>query len=79
MSNIGCCGLEHRQGQSADYSENDCYADTTERDDSTSGTGHRTAGAGDSLTGTGYCITGTAGTCWGPAQPELPEEASSSS
>ncbi|GJX79830.1 hypothetical protein Tco_0327979, partial [Tanacetum coccineum] len=45
---------------------------TTERDDSTSGTGHHTAGAGDSFTGTGdditgagYCITGTAGTRWG--------------
>ncbi|GKF65089.1 hypothetical protein Tco_0188537, partial [Tanacetum coccineum] len=45
---------------------------TTERDDSTSGTGHYTAGAGDSLTGTGdditgagYCITGTTGTRWG--------------
>ncbi|GKE65074.1 hypothetical protein Tco_1519235, partial [Tanacetum coccineum] len=59
---------------------------TTKRDDSTSGTGHHTAGAGGSLTGTGdgitgagYCITGTAGTRWGPAQPELPEEAGSSS
>ncbi|GKA25622.1 hypothetical protein Tco_0711731 [Tanacetum coccineum] len=45
---------------------------TTERDDSTSGTGHHPAGAGDSLTGTGdditgagYCLTGTAGTRWG--------------
>ncbi|GJV99036.1 hypothetical protein Tco_1554288 [Tanacetum coccineum] len=44
---------------------------TTERYDSTSGTGHHTAGAGDSLTGIGdsitrtcYCITGTAGTRW---------------
>ncbi|GKG55749.1 hypothetical protein Tco_0574643 [Tanacetum coccineum] len=58
--------------QLADYSDIDCYADTTERDDSTSGTGHHTTGAG-------YCITRTTGTCWGPAQPELPEEAGSSS
>ncbi|GJU53556.1 hypothetical protein Tco_1227270, partial [Tanacetum coccineum] len=42
----------------ADYSDIDCYADTTERDDSTLGTGHHTAGAGDSLTGTGDGITG---------------------
>ncbi|GJY33906.1 putative reverse transcriptase domain-containing protein [Tanacetum coccineum] len=45
---------------------------TTERDGSTSGTGHHTAGAGDSLigigndiTGAGYYITGTAGAQWG--------------
>ncbi|GJU73408.1 hypothetical protein Tco_1264813, partial [Tanacetum coccineum] len=44
--------------QSADYSDIDCYADTTERDDSTSGTGHHTAGAGDSLTGIGDSIAG---------------------
>ncbi|GJR20313.1 hypothetical protein Tco_0968840 [Tanacetum coccineum] len=34
---------------------------------------------GDSTTGTGYRTTGTAGTAGGPAQPELPEEAGSSS
>ncbi|GKG28196.1 hypothetical protein Tco_0406523, partial [Tanacetum coccineum] len=51
------------------YSDLDCYADTIERDGSTSGTGHHPAGAGDSLTGTGeditgagYCLIGTAGT-----------------
>ncbi|GKE99332.1 hypothetical protein Tco_0022683, partial [Tanacetum coccineum] len=51
----------------AAYSDLDCYADTTERDDSTSRTGHHTARVGDSLTRTGdgitgtcYCITGTA-------------------
>ncbi|GKE22550.1 hypothetical protein Tco_1434062, partial [Tanacetum coccineum] len=61
-----------RQRAISDYSDLDCYADTTERDDSTAGTGHHTAGAGDSLTGigdditgAGYCITGTAGTRWG--------------
>ncbi|GKA41528.1 hypothetical protein Tco_0734188, partial [Tanacetum coccineum] len=50
----------------------DCYADTIEIDDSTSGIGHHTAGAcdgftgaGDSITGAGYCITGTARTHWG--------------
>ncbi|GJZ17685.1 putative reverse transcriptase domain-containing protein [Tanacetum coccineum] len=56
--------------------------DTTERDDSTSGTGHHTAGAGDSFTGTGDGITGqvttlqgTAGIRWGyQHSPELPEE-----
>ncbi|GJX37318.1 hypothetical protein Tco_0250621 [Tanacetum coccineum] len=49
-----------------------CYADTIERDDSTSGTGHHTTGAGDSfagtgdgITGAGCCVTGTAGTRWG--------------
>ncbi|GJY13723.1 hypothetical protein Tco_0383032 [Tanacetum coccineum] len=58
--------------RTADYSDIDCYADTTERDDSTSGIGHHAAGAGDSLTGigdgitgAGYYITGTAGTRWG--------------
>ncbi|GJS52381.1 hypothetical protein Tco_0625743 [Tanacetum coccineum] len=63
---------ELQSADSTDYSDVDCYADTTERDDSTSGTGHHTAGAGDSFTGTGdditgagYCITGTAGTRWG--------------
>ncbi|GJW32456.1 hypothetical protein Tco_0052488 [Tanacetum coccineum] len=55
----------------------DCYADTTERRRSTSGTGHHTAGAGDSLTGTGDCIsrgrllpTWTTGTAGGPAPPK---------
>ncbi|GKG48470.1 hypothetical protein Tco_0510355, partial [Tanacetum coccineum] len=38
---------------------------TTERDGSTSGTGHHPAGAGDNLTGTGDDITGTAGIRWG--------------
>ncbi|GJY73697.1 hypothetical protein Tco_0478128 [Tanacetum coccineum] len=42
-----------------DYSDIDYYADTTERDDSTSGTGHHTVGGGDSLTRTGDGITGT--------------------
>ncbi|GJV39471.1 reverse transcriptase domain-containing protein [Tanacetum coccineum] len=58
--------------RTTDYSDIDCYVDTTERDDSTSGTGHHTTGASDSLTRTGdgiigacYCITGTAGTRWG--------------
>ncbi|GJV48569.1 putative reverse transcriptase domain-containing protein [Tanacetum coccineum] len=51
---------------------------TTERDDSTSGTGHHTAGAGDSLAGTGdditrvgYCITGDTGTPGGPCTARL--------
>ncbi|GJZ11837.1 putative reverse transcriptase domain-containing protein [Tanacetum coccineum] len=64
--------------QPADYSDIDCYADTTERDDSTSGTGHHTAGAGDSLTRTGdgitragYCITGDTGTPGGPCTARL--------
>ncbi|GJX06375.1 hypothetical protein Tco_0194307 [Tanacetum coccineum] len=46
-------------------------ADTTEIDDSTSGTGHHAAAAGDSftrtgdgITGAGYCIIGTTGTRW---------------
>ncbi|GJY16554.1 hypothetical protein Tco_0386976 [Tanacetum coccineum] len=63
---------ELQSADPADCLDLDCYADTTERDDSTSGTGHHTARAGDSLTGTddditgaGYCITGTAGTRWG--------------
>ncbi|GKD08726.1 hypothetical protein Tco_1188411 [Tanacetum coccineum] len=51
----------------ADYSDLDCYADTIERDDSTSGTGHHTSGAGQQ---------GPAG---GPAQPELLEDAGRSS
>ncbi|GKC05844.1 reverse transcriptase domain-containing protein [Tanacetum coccineum] len=44
--------------RSTDYSDLDCYTDTTERDDSTLGTGHHTAGAGDSLTGISDDITG---------------------
>ncbi|GJW05309.1 putative reverse transcriptase domain-containing protein, partial [Tanacetum coccineum] len=37
---------------------------TTERDDSTSGTGHHTAGAGDNLTGTGDGITWAGALTW---------------
>ncbi|GKD72892.1 hypothetical protein Tco_1331174 [Tanacetum coccineum] len=61
-----------RQRLISDLLKIDRERHTTERDDSTSGTGHHTAGAGDSftgigdgITGTGYCITGTAGTRWG--------------
>ncbi|GKA18486.1 hypothetical protein Tco_0698401 [Tanacetum coccineum] len=43
------------------------------------GTCDHTTGIGDSTTGTCYRTTGTAGTVGGPAQPELPEEAGSSS
>ncbi|GJT54952.1 hypothetical protein Tco_0990006 [Tanacetum coccineum] len=56
----------------SDLLETDRRRHTTERDDSTSGTGHHPAGVGDSFTGigdditkAGYCITGTAGTRWG--------------
>ncbi|GJU90987.1 hypothetical protein Tco_1303410 [Tanacetum coccineum] len=61
-----------RQRAISDLLKTDCKRHTTERDDSTSWTGHHTTGAGDSLTGigdgitgAGYCITGTAGTHWG--------------
>ncbi|GJY30967.1 putative reverse transcriptase domain-containing protein [Tanacetum coccineum] len=47
-----------RTRQQQIYLDINCYVDTTEIDDSTSGTGHHTAGAGDSLTGTGDGITG---------------------
>nr|GEZ52053.1 putative reverse transcriptase domain-containing protein [Tanacetum cinerariifolium] len=44
-------------------------------EDCPTGTGDSPTGTGDSVTGTGYHITRTAGTCWGPTQPELLEEA----
>nr|GEY53606.1 hypothetical protein [Tanacetum cinerariifolium] len=47
--------------------------------DHTTGTGDSPTGTGDNLTGTGYRTTGTARTVGGPTQPELPEEAGSSS
>ncbi|GJV85294.1 hypothetical protein Tco_1525192 [Tanacetum coccineum] len=79
MSEITELQVHADHNRPADYSDVDCYAYTTERDDSTSGTGHHTTGAGDSLTGTGdditgagYCITGTAGTHWGSIQATLP-------
>nr|GFA73735.1 hypothetical protein [Tanacetum cinerariifolium] len=40
--------------------------------------GDSPTGTGDSFVGTGYHITGTAGTCCGPTQLELPEEAGGS-
>ncbi|GJZ40951.1 putative reverse transcriptase domain-containing protein, partial [Tanacetum coccineum] len=46
-----------RQRAILDLLETDHERHTTERDDSTSGTGHHTAGAGDNLTGTGDGIT----------------------
>ncbi|GJS02413.1 hypothetical protein Tco_0318921 [Tanacetum coccineum] len=62
MSRVESSNRTRQQHPPPAYSDLDCYADTTERDDSTSGTGHHTAGAGDSLTRTGDDITG-AGYC----------------
>ncbi|GKA12128.1 hypothetical protein Tco_0691674 [Tanacetum coccineum] len=49
-----------RQRAILDLLKTDRERHTTERDDSTLGTGHHTAGAGDNLTGTGDGITGAA-------------------
>ncbi|GKE71752.1 putative reverse transcriptase domain-containing protein, partial [Tanacetum coccineum] len=45
-----------RQRAISDLLETDCGRHTTERNDSTLGTGHHTAGAGDSLTGIGDVV-----------------------